>query len=132
MGFPQLRVSGLGWLGIRTDRFEETATFFRDVMGLEVVREERDVIGFSFPDGVELEVWRPEDEFHDFFTTGPVVGFEVDDHDAARSRMEAANVQFLGHAQYSGAAAWSHYRGPDGAVYEIISHEGEVLREPTP
>ena len=66
-----MKVEGLGWLGIRTRRFEETAKFFGDVMGLETVRRERDVIGFRFPDGAEMEVWRPEDEFHGFFGAGP-------------------------------------------------------------
>ncbi len=30
----------------------------------------RNVVGFRFPDDAEMEVWRPEDVFHDFF--GPV------------------------------------------------------------
>ncbi len=117
-----VKVEGLGWLGIRTERFEETARFFREVMGLEETRRERDVVGFAFPDGAEMEVWRPEDEFHSFFGTGPVVGLRVDDVEEARAAMEAAGVEFLGPVQRSeGAAAWSHFRGPDGNVYEIIA-----------
>jgi hypothetical protein len=27
--------TGLGWLGVRTERFEETVQFFRNVMGLQ-------------------------------------------------------------------------------------------------
>ena len=118
-----MEVKGLGWLGVRTRRFEETATFFREVMGLETVRQKRDVVGFRFPDGAEMEVWRPEDEFHGFFGAGPVVGFLVDDVGAARARMEAAGIEFIGPVQRSGGAAWSHFRGPDGNVYEIIEKE---------
>ena len=89
-----MKVEGLGWLGIRTERFEETARFFRDLMGLEETRRERDVVGFAFPDGTEMEVWRPEDEFHSFFGSGPVVGLRVDDAEEAKARaeMEAAGV----------------------------------------
>jgi catechol 2,3-dioxygenase-like lactoylglutathione lyase family enzyme len=116
-----MEVTGLGWLGIRTDRFEETVTFFREVLRLRVVRQERDVVGFAFPDGAELEVWRPEDRFHDFFTTGPVVGFRVDNVEEARARMEASGIEFLTSVQRSERAAWSHFRGPDGNVYEIIA-----------
>jgi catechol 2,3-dioxygenase-like lactoylglutathione lyase family enzyme len=116
-----VKVEGLGWLGIRTERFEETARFFREVMGLEETRRERDVVGFVFPDGAEVEVWRPEDEFHSFFGTGPVVGLRVDDVEEARAEMEAAGVEFLGPVQRSEGAAWSHFRGPDGNVYEIIA-----------
>ena len=109
-----MKVEGLGWLGIRTERFEETARFFQEVMGLEETRRERDVVGFAFPDGAEMEVWRPEDEFHSFFGAGPVVGFRVDGVGAARAEMEAAGVEFLGQSQRSEGAAWSHFRGPDG------------------
>jgi catechol 2,3-dioxygenase-like lactoylglutathione lyase family enzyme len=116
-----MEVKGLRWLGIRTERFEETAQFFRDVMGLEVTRHERNVVGFRFPDGTEMEVWRPEEEFHAFFGAGPVVGFQVDDVDEARARMEAEDVEFLTPVQRTKGTAWTHFRGPDGNVYEIIA-----------
>jgi catechol 2,3-dioxygenase-like lactoylglutathione lyase family enzyme len=115
-----VKVEGLGWLGIRTQRFEETARFFHEVMGLKETRREPDVVGFAFPDGTEMEVWRPEDEFHTFFGAGPVVGLRVDNVEAARAEMEAAGVEFLGPVQRSEGAAWSHFRGPDGNVYEVI------------
>ena len=112
-------------VGIRTEGFEETARFFREVpprvMGLEEARRERAVVGFALPDGAEMEVWRPEDEFHLFFGTGPVVGLRVDGVEAARAEMEAAGAEFLGPVQRSEGAAWIHFRGPDGNVYEIIA-----------
>ncbi len=115
-----MKLTGLGWLGVRTEKFEETVRFFRDVGGLQQIRRERNVAGFAFPDGTELEVWRPEDEFHAFFGTGPVVGFRVEDFEDARARMEAEGVEFLGPVQRSEEASWVHFRGPDGNVYEII------------
>ena len=118
-----VEVKGLGWLGIRTARFEETLRLFRDVMNLEIVRQEYDMVGFSFPDGTEMEVWRPEDDFHSFFTTGPVVGFRVDDVEQARARMEAIGIEFFGPVQRSEGASWTHFRGPDGNVYEIIGRD---------
>ena len=116
-----MEVRGLGWVGIRTERFEETVGLFRDVMGLKVIRQERNVVGFEFSDGAEMEVWRPEDEFHSFFGTGPVVGFRVDNFEEAQARMEAEGVEFLTPTQWSETVAWSHFRGPDGNVYEIIA-----------
>lgn len=115
-----MNVEGLGWPGIRTHRFEETLRFFREVISLEQTRAGRDVAGFRFPDGIEMEVWRPDGEFHSFFGTGPVVGFRVGDVGAARARMEAEGVEFVGPVQRSEGAAWSHFRGPDGNVYETI------------
>ena len=106
-----MEVRGLGWVGIRTGRLEETVELFRDVMGLEVIRQERNVVGFRFSDGAEIEVWRPDDEFYTFFGTGPVVGFRVNDFNQARARMEAEGVEFLTLTQCSEAVAWSHFRG---------------------
>ncbi len=45
----------------------------------------------------------------------------MDDVEEARAEMEAAGVEFLGPVQRSEGAAWSHFRGPDGNVYEIIA-----------
>ena len=70
-----------------------------------------------------MEVWRPEDDFHSFFTAGPVVGFRVDDVEQARARMEATGIEFFGLVQRSEGASWTHFRGPDGNVYEIIGRD---------
>lgn len=40
-------------------------------MGPEATRTERDVVGFVFADGTEMEIWRPKDEFRSFFGAGP-------------------------------------------------------------
>jgi len=76
-------VKGLTWLGLRTDRFDEMVKFFRDVMALKPIRDEAQIASFQMSDGTRMELYRPEEEFHAFFTTGPVVAFRVDDVDAA-------------------------------------------------
>ncbi len=114
-------VKGLTWLGLRTYRFEEMVKFFRDVMGMKPIRDEPQVAGFQMSDGTQLELYRPEEEFHAFFTTGPVVAFRVDDVDAARATMEAAGIQFIGPIQRAGKSSWNHFRAPDGSVFEISS-----------
>ncbi len=67
------------------------------------------------------ELNRPEEEFHAFFTTGPVVAFWVDDVDEARTTMEAAGVEFISPIQRVGKMSWNHFRAPDGTVFEISS-----------
>lgn len=68
-----------------------------------------------------MELYRPEEEFHAFFTTGPMIAFRVDDVDAARASMEAAGIEFIGPIQRAGKASWNHFRAPDGTVFEISS-----------
>lgn len=114
-------VKGLSWLGLRTTQFEEMVTFFRDVMGMQPIRDEPEIVGFQMIDGTQMELYRPEEEFHAFFTTGPVVAFRVENVEAARTTMEAAGIEFLDPIQRAGKTSWNHFRAPDGTVFEILS-----------
>jgi catechol 2,3-dioxygenase-like lactoylglutathione lyase family enzyme len=120
-----MRVKGLIWLGLRTSKFDEMAKFFRDVMGMQPIRDEPEVAGFQLTNNAQVELYRPEEEFHAFFTTGPVVAFQVDDVDAARASMEAAGIEFIGPIQRAGKMSWNHFKAPDGTVFEILSKEDE-------
>jgi catechol 2,3-dioxygenase-like lactoylglutathione lyase family enzyme len=116
-----MHVKGLIWLGLRTTQFEEMVKFFRDVMSLQLIREEREFARFQLNKDTELQLYRQEEEFHAFFTTGPVVAFQVDDVDSARTTMEAAGIEFIGPIQWAGKTSWNHFRAPDGTVFEILS-----------
>ena len=116
-----MNVKGLTWLGLRTDRFDEMVKFFRDVMALKPIRDEAQIASFQMSDGTRMELYRPDEDFHAFFTTGPVVAFRVDNVDAARAAMEAAGIQFIGPIQRAGKTSWNHFRAPDGTVFEILS-----------
>ena len=43
-------MQGLGWLGVRTDRFAETVSLYRDLLGLEPFRAD------EAPDGNVYEL----------------------------------------------------------------------------
>jgi catechol 2,3-dioxygenase-like lactoylglutathione lyase family enzyme len=116
-----MRVDGLGWLGVRTDRFEETVSLYRDLLALDPFHVDETSVRFRLGDGTELHVYGPADADHEFFGTAPVVGLVVDDVQAVRRRMEAAGIEFVTPVEHAGASAWCHFRGPDGNVYEIIS-----------
>jgi catechol 2,3-dioxygenase-like lactoylglutathione lyase family enzyme len=85
-------VKGLVWVGSRTEHYKE------------------------------VEVFGPSDTEHTHFSTGPVVGFLVDDVESARKRLEAEGIEFIGpvHEWEPTEEAWSHFRAPDGNVYEIV------------
>jgi catechol 2,3-dioxygenase-like lactoylglutathione lyase family enzyme len=115
-----MTVSKVGFVGIRTDRLDETVALFRDVLGLSVDRRTDDQVGFKLGDGTVLELYNPANEFHSFFTTGPVVAFKVDNFDVARRAMLAAGVKFIGDVQHADGVSWQHFHGPDGTVLEIL------------
>jgi hypothetical protein len=85
-----------------------------------VDHEEEDFIVFKLPDGSKVEVFGPSDQEHVHFTC-PVAGFEVDDLEAGRERLEAGGAEFIGPIQRwePTGEAWSHFRAPDGNVYEL-------------
>jgi catechol 2,3-dioxygenase-like lactoylglutathione lyase family enzyme len=118
-------VYGLGWLGVRTDRFGRTVALYRDVLGLEPFHADEASVRFRLRNGTELHVYGPADDDHRFFGTAPVVGLAVEDAAATRERLEAAGVHFLTELERDGDAAWCHFRGPDGNVYEIVSGAGD-------
>ena len=116
-----MRVNKISWGGTRTENFSEMVGFLRDVMGLDVVDETEDFVSLRLGDGAKFEVFGPTEKDHDFFTTGPVMGFGVDDVDEARAQMEQSGIDFIGPTHSEGPYKWAHFRGPDGNVYEIAT-----------
>jgi catechol 2,3-dioxygenase-like lactoylglutathione lyase family enzyme len=123
-----MRVLALRFLGLRTESFVQTAMLLRDVMNMPVTRQREDPMGFRLEDGTTVELYGPDEEFHAFFEKGPVVGFVVDDFDAARAAMLEARVQFIGPPQHENGTSWNHFYAPDGTIFEIIG-PGAALNE---
>jgi catechol 2,3-dioxygenase-like lactoylglutathione lyase family enzyme len=114
----------LAWVGTRTDNFQPTVDFFRDVLGLQ---PDLDLPGFQvlkLPDGSKVEVFGPETEMNRHFTTGPVVGFLVDDVDAAASELRASGIEIVYSAKDESGNGWVHFRAPDGNIYEFTQDPG--------
>ncbi|MBO0822256.1 MAG: VOC family protein [Actinobacteria bacterium] len=104
------------WLGIRTDRYEETVELFRDIFGLEPVHSERGCIGLGFPDGSKMEIFAQYSRHCQHFTTGPVVGLLVDNVHQATEELRAKGIEIVAEP---GDNYYAHFRGPDGRIYEI-------------
>jgi catechol 2,3-dioxygenase-like lactoylglutathione lyase family enzyme len=114
-----MTVLKVDFVGIRSNRLDETVALFRDVLGMPANRQTEDLVGFRFADDTVLELYSPANEFHSFFTTGPVVAFRVDNFDVARRAMLAAGVKFIGDVQHADGISWQHFYCPDGTVLEI-------------
>ena len=113
-------VQSIRFLGVRTDALEAMTSLYRDLLGADVVSLGAGAARFRAGDGTTTEVYPADDPDHDFFGTGPVVGFRVEDFAATRARMVAAGIAFVGEPQRDGGAIWNHFVAPDGNVYEII------------
>jgi len=115
-----MTVLKVDFVGIRTDRLEETVALFRDVLKVPVTRQKDGLVGFRLADNTVLELYGSADEFHSFFTTGPVVAFRVENFDHARQAMIDAGVTFIGDVQSADGVSWQHFYSPDGKILEII------------
>ncbi len=118
--------SGIGFVGFRTDRFDEMVRLFGELLGLQQMHDAPGAAWFRLGADAELHVYAETDPDHAFFTTGPVVGLRVDDVDAARSRLEADGLEMLTDVERTESAAWCHFRAPDGTVLEIIGPAASV------
>jgi catechol 2,3-dioxygenase-like lactoylglutathione lyase family enzyme len=117
-----MMVTGLGWCGTRTDQAPQLAEFYQNVLGLKPVHTAPDFWVFELPDGRHVEVFGTSFPGKNFFVTGPVAGFAVDDLPAAVEELRAAGIELLG----APGPSWQGFRGPDGNVYELVSAQTEA------
>jgi len=125
-----MRVKRLGWVGTRTENAADTVNFFKDVLGLDMEKAGDDFWVGHLPDGGVLEVFGPASPYNQQFTTGPVVGFVVDNLDEGSSALRRSGVEVFGPYRAEDGAAWVHFRAPDGRIYELTQgddHSGDGL-----
>ena len=115
-----MTVLKVDFVGIRTNRLDETVALFREVLGAQVACETDHLVRFRLADSTILELYGPEDEFHAFFATGPVVAFRVEDFAITRRAMADAGIEFIGEVQTAGGVSWQHFYSPDGTILEVI------------
>jgi hypothetical protein len=122
-----VRVKGIVWLGTRTPRFAEMRDFFAALAGEPHIDEDGFAV-WDLENGDRLEVFGPDGDAPPY-SEAPVAGFLVDDVAAARAELERHGTEFIGpvHA-YGDGNEWSHFRAPDGHVYELTNRPDHPLR----
>lgn len=118
-----MKVLGYSFVGVRAEGFDSSAEFFEKVVQLErVPSRTADHAVFRMPSGELFELFGPKNEY-DWTFECPVVGFEVDDLQAARTELLQLGVEGVSDLfEAPGGSAWCHFRGPDGQIYEIANH----------
>jgi catechol 2,3-dioxygenase-like lactoylglutathione lyase family enzyme len=119
-----MKITRLGWMGTKTRQFDRMNAFYRDVLSLEVLSIDDESGRFKLSDGTEVHVYGPQDQDHEFFGSGPVVAFEVDNFATARARLLGVGTKFIyEEPQRALGRIWQHFIAPDGNVYEIIGND---------
>jgi len=113
-----MRISGITFVGTRTNARAEMARFVHDVLGLTAVPpvDGMDAELFTMPDGSSLAVTDgvtpPDDDY--------TVGFLVDDLDDARLALVASGVEVDDEISVNSQFRYLHFRAPDGHLYELV------------
>jgi PPOX class probable F420-dependent enzyme len=125
-----VRIRQLAWAGVRTEQFDAVTAFFRDVLGLAPIVESPAFCVLTLPDGSTVEVFGSENPVNRHLTTGPVVGFLVDDVLGATEELRRADVEILLEPDPDqDGRAWTHFRAPDGTVWEL-TQAVDLVRSP--
>ncbi len=115
-----MQAKGISWVGTRTDKFDKTVEFFEKILNAKKVIEEPGFAALDLPNGDTIEVFVNDYETHKHFTTGPVVGFDIDDIKSAVSEFEKMGIEIIGGIQGDPKRSqWVHFKGPDGNIYEL-------------
>jgi catechol 2,3-dioxygenase-like lactoylglutathione lyase family enzyme len=122
-----VRVKGIVWLGTRTPHFAEMRDFFAALAG-KPHTEEGEFAVWDLENGDRLEVFGAGGDAPPY-ADAPVAGFLVDDVAAARAELETHGAEFIGQVHdYGDGNQWSHFRAPDGHVYELTNRPDHPLR----
>ncbi len=113
-----MKVKGLSWVGVGTDRYAETLRFFTNVLGLEVEAEGDEQALLRIAPGQQLEIFG-RDGRGKFLNSPPTVAFEVDDVGEAREALLAAGVELIGDIGTWEGHEWLYFRSPDGHIFEV-------------
>jgi catechol 2,3-dioxygenase-like lactoylglutathione lyase family enzyme len=95
----------------------------QDVLQFELVHESPGFLAFRAPNDDRFELFDLDYPEHQHFTTGPVVGFEVENIDSAVKLLRESGITFLSPIRGTpGRTQWAHFVAPDGHVYEVVKH----------
>lgn len=121
-----MKIRRIGWFGLWTDHFPETAEFFSSVLGLPTDYAEPDFAMFALPDADRdfVEIFGPA-QSGDWPAPdmGSSLGFVVDDVVGAREELTARGADLVGEITWLSSRpgyGWFNIRGPDGRIYSII------------
>ena len=117
-------VECVDFLSIPTRDPERAVSFYRDVLGLPPSEH---TAGEVETPNVTLSFWNPENDGEAFVPNVAGFGIRVADVAAARERLEAQGVEFLGETVDTGVCHMGFFKDPDGNT--VILHRRYAPRD---
>lgn len=119
--------SGVGFVGVRTERFDEMVHFCTHAMqfGAPLVLDEQQQFAvFAMADGARFELFGPACAAGAHLGSAPLVGFVVPDVAEARVELETRGGRVVSIGT-DGPVGWMHFVAPDGNLYELMHDHTE-------
>lgn len=121
-GGTRMKYQGFIWGGLYVEDVERAILFYRDVLGLPLLRRSESSATFAFPNGALFGLFSggiasstaktPEQQSLE-------LGFRVNDLDAAIEELEAKGVQFVSEIGHWEKSRWIYFADPEGNTLEI-------------
>ena len=124
-----MNVKGIAWAGVKTAKFDEMVSFFKDVLNLEAWIEVDDLVTFRMPNGDLMEILGPTMAPELESLKGPKVDFYVDDVDAAVAELTAKGCQIAGNVHRDESQNWVNFYAPDGNLFGLTNLFTHPLRK---
>lgn len=112
-----MKVKGISWLGIGTDRYADTLHLFTEVLGLPIAIAHDGQALLKAGDAV-VEIFGNEGRGKSL-TNPPVAAFEVDNVTASRDALLAAGVELVGDIGSWNGFEWLYFKTPDGYLLSV-------------
>ena len=108
-------VTGVDFIAVPTQDFEQADAFYGDVLGLERSKRWGDMPAGEYENGTVTIAIMQSDAFGLAFAPhSHPIAFQVDDVAAARAALEARGVEFVADNIDSGVCHMAYFADPDG------------------
>lgn len=109
------------WIGVVSDDLEAQRGFYRDVLGLQEVEAGESWIEFDMGANRVFELIARDPNLPQYVTPGTVIGFEVDDVQAAAAELVARGVEQVSEIEGGPDSGqyWCYFRDGEGNLFEI-------------
>lgn len=113
-------ITGVDFVTVPTDDFDASFRFYGEVLGLPFVKRWGEMPGAEFQAGnLTIAIMDPVAFGQEFAPHTAPLALQVGDVAEARSRLEAAGVEFLGNTIDSGVCHQAIFRDPAGNTLDL-------------
>lgn len=117
-----MNYQGIIWAGVSVEDLERSIAFYRDVMGLPLVRQGHGWAHFDASNDTLLELFSGGAASPEVKGTGQqsiVIAIRVDDLDGTVDVLKAKGVQFIGEIEAYRNHRWAYFTDVEGNRLEI-------------